>query len=519
MKNKNTLLWAIRIFLGFTAAGALIVGPNLNIPHKAIALVCLIGFAVIQFMSLRGQKNEINRRAVAYGANSGITILLVLGLVGVANFLLQKHFWKWDLSRGKLNTLSDQTQKLMKGLKVPVKAVIFTKSQQEEKMKVGPLLDNYRSLNSKFEIEYVDPDKETARAAVAGIKDYHTLILQVGQRDSKIVDPTEEKITNALIKLTSDKAITVCAVTQHAEKSFLNIDGVGYSIVKKLLTDQAYEFKEVNFRAEGKVPETCSALVIAGPASGFFPSEVTALSEYLNQGGRVFFALDAGLKPPYDPAPELTTLLKDWGIRLPVAVVLDPHSKVNRLEATIPVTSTYSKENPITSEFQEVVVLPLLRPIEIFKDTPKGLKVQWLVQTTPDSWAKSNIASLSKDREIRFDEKSDIRGPMNAMVAINGKREGSNASRETRIVVIGSSLFASNQWGRLGKDNFDLFVNSISWLADDEKMISIRDREEERSLLQLNEVQGSLILYVTVILVPFGIAVTGIVVWWRRRKL
>ena len=58
-------------------------------------------------------------------------------------------------------------------------------------------------LGSK--LEFVDPDREPTRAKEAGIKKYGTLHLQVGTRESNVDDVSEEKLTNALIKLVRDK--------------------------------------------------------------------------------------------------------------------------------------------------------------------------------------------------------------------------------------------------------------------------------------------------------------------------
>lgn len=514
MNKSNPLHWIITIALAFITAGVWSIFSDIQwAAYGSLALLILsIGNLIWR------TRKSINARSAAFGLNSGITILLVLALVGVVNFLLQKHVWKWDLSRAKLNTLSDQTQKVVKNLKVPVKGVFFAKTQQEEKMKYSPLFEDYRALNSKFEIEYVDPDKDTVRAANSGIKTYQTLLLKVGSREMKIEEPTEEKLTNALIKLSKEKSETICYPTSHGEKSFVNVEATGLEAMRKTLENQSYTFQEVDLRSETKLSEKCSVISILGPVSAYFPNEIKALKDYLNAGGRAFIALDLGLKSNPELVPELSDLLKEWGVRLAPALILDPLSRMNQLEATVPATSSFSKESSITRELQGVAVLPLSRPVEILKNAPTELKIQWLVQTTPGSWGEANLDSLKKGGAVNFDEGTDIRGPMNALVSIEGKKNGTNASRNTRIVVAGTSLFGTNQWSRFGI-NRDLFANSVSWLVDDESLISIRNREDENSLIQLTQLQGGIIFYVTVLLIPFGIAVSGIIVWWRRKKL
>lgn len=509
----NPIHWILVVAMAFISAGVGSIYPDISwAVYTSLGLLALSVVNVVW----RSRKNLGSRQA-AFGLNSGITILLVLGIVGVVNFLLQKHVWKWDLTKAKTNTLSDQSQKVVKNLRVPVKAVIFSKTQQEEKMKIQPLFENYKAVNSKFEFEFVDPDKDVALAAQVGVKAYNTVQLKVGEREMKIEDPTEEKITNALIKLTKSTSFTLCAITGHGEKSFSAEDALGYSSAKKTLASQSYEIRELNLRSDAKVPENCSAIAVIGPASAFFPAEVKTISDYLDQGGRAFFALDVALKGNTEAAPEMTGILKDWGLRFPLALMIDPLSRMNQLDASVPASSNFNKDHAITREMQNGVVFPLSRPIDILKEMPKGIRAQWLMQTTPGSWGETDFGSLTKG-QVKFDTGKDIRGPLNAAVAIDGKREGKNAPKEARIVVVGTSLLATNQWARFGV-NMDLFANSISWLIEDESLISIRDKQDAGGYIELTSVQGGLIFFVTVLLIPLGIAVTGIVVWLRRKRM
>jgi ABC-type uncharacterized transport system involved in gliding motility auxiliary subunit len=145
------------------------------------------GECFIKTSSLDGEKN-LKKRATLYGLNSFITVLLVLGILGVLNFLGSRYPLKWDLTKNKVHTLSDQTVKLVKGMKQSVKTTLFSKLQQKEQLR--PLLENYKALNPQFEIEYIDPDREPARAKQAGIKKYGTLKLTVGTRENQVEDAT-----------------------------------------------------------------------------------------------------------------------------------------------------------------------------------------------------------------------------------------------------------------------------------------------------------------------------------------
>ena len=48
---------------------------------------------------------------------------------------------------------------------------------------------------------------------------------------------------------------------------------------------------------QGGVPDDASVVVVAGPATDFFPPEIDALKTYLAKGGKLLLELDPPDKP------------------------------------------------------------------------------------------------------------------------------------------------------------------------------------------------------------------------------
>lgn len=510
------LLWAgVAVFsLGLIFVVA--VYPELTWLLGVVSALLVIDLGLIAYFHRKALKS----RSGQFGIQSGVTVVLVIAIVGVINFFASKHPGKIDLTKNKIHTLSDQSSKLVKGLQKPLKAIYFGKLAEREKVK--PLLDNLKGLSTKFEVEYVDPDKEPTRAKQNGIKKYNTLQLimagkdaQTPGKDQKIEDPNEEKITNTLIKLLKEKQQTFCAITGHGERSFSGVDAEGYEGAKKALGQQYYEVKEVNLAQETKVPDSCDAIAILGPTKAFFAPEVKALNDYLNNGGRALFALDMNLKGQ-EHAPELIPLLASWYVNVKSALIVDPLSKMLGVDAAVPIVASYSKEHPVTKDFQTNAYFPFARPLESVTGAPAGLNVQWLGQTTPKSWAESNMSSLSSG-QVSFEAGQDKPGPLHVAMAVEGKQKDSKATRNTRLLVFGTSFFATNNYSRFGA-NMDLFMNAASWLLEDESLISIRAKEEGAGKVELSQKQGGFIFILTVILIPALIAISGIVIWVIRRK-
>jgi ABC-type uncharacterized transport system involved in gliding motility auxiliary subunit len=66
--------------------------------------------------------------------------------------------------------------------------------------------------------------------------------------------------------------------------------------------------------------------------------------------------------------------------------------------------------------------------------------------------------------------------------------------------------------------NGDLFLNTTSFLAEEENLISIRPKERKNTPLSLTSTQGVFILMLGV-LTPSLVVLMGIRTWWRRRSL
>ncbi len=479
-----------------------------------------IGMAVLLFAGLAGivyqHRGDIKKEKAVAGASSFTTAILVIGILGVVNFLGVKYPKKLDLTKNRLNTLSDQTEKVVKGLKQPLKLVLFGKPEQQEELK--PLMDNFRTALPSIQYEAVDPMKEASRAQLAEIKNANAATLQVnlGERKSLVEAPTEEKILNTLIKLSKTTSPKICNVLGHGEKSFGDQETNGYSAMKTELERQAYSIVDLNLVQTGKIPEDCNAITVLGPVKALFDQETKLIREYLNNGGRAIIAIDLLLKSKGgETSPELVSILKDWGIQAESALIIDPVSRALNLEPTVPIAPTFSMQHPITADMSGNVIAPLSRPLTIQKTLPPNVAVEAIASTTPNAWGERDMKSLESGT-VKFDSNSDIRGPMTIAAAVQGKKAG--AKDETRFVVFATSYFAANQFARFDK-NTDLFANSLSWVVGDDNLISIRPKDAGGGLVQLSQKAGIAIFLTSVIVVPLLLAIAGIVVWRLRKRL
>jgi ABC-type uncharacterized transport system involved in gliding motility auxiliary subunit len=337
----------------------------------------------------------------------------------------------------------------------------------------------------------------------------------MGDRKEKIEkrseEVEEEDLTNAIVKVGRSETKKVYFVQGHGEKDPSDTERTGYSDAKKALEDQGYGVGTINLAAEGKVPEDAKVLVLAGPTTEPFPQELQFIKDFLNRGGGLFLLVDP------QPAPSLESFLKDWGIKVNSDLVLDV-SGVGRLMGagpSIPLVTSY-ENHKITDRFKAMTFFPFTRSVEPDKSLPSGVAVDTLFKSNENSWGETNLNS----KEAAYDPARDQKGPL--PLAVAATREISPSSDKSpaikaRVVVTGTSSFAVNAYFPT-QGNGNLFLNMMSWLAQDEDLISIRPKSPEDRRIVLSQSQISMIRLITVFVLPGIALITGIYVVLNRRR-
>src|SRR5215831_7549013 len=150
----------------------------------------------------------IKARQTKYAAYAATYILIVIAAVVVANVLADRYNKSYDSTANKRYSLSEQTAKIVHGLKQDATITYFHQSGHFREGK--DLLDQYANLSPKIKVKYVDPDKDPELAREAGIRNLGTAVVQIGAKKEEAKSMTEEGITGALIRDLKSTARTVC---------------------------------------------------------------------------------------------------------------------------------------------------------------------------------------------------------------------------------------------------------------------------------------------------------------------
>jgi len=457
---------------------------------------------------LAAARRSLGARTVRYGLNAALSIVLVVGVIGFVEAISVRHSARLDLTENKRHSLAPQTIQLLKTLKTDVNAVGFFRSDQPGKRVAEDLFKQYASYSDgKFTWKVVDPDRDPTLARRYGVESYGTIVLETKARSEKINDAEEEKLTNGLVKVTREGKRVVHVLQGHGEHELGNTERQGFSEAKGALERANYEVKPLVLAREGKIPDDAAVIVIPGPRTDLFAPEIDALDGYLGRGGKVLAMVD----PPFPQKVQDATmkrLLARWGVTLGdnLIVELSPIGRLFGIGPEVPIIQQY-EPHAITRDLGGITTLfPITRSLDVATPAPAGVAVTPLARTSPDSWGETDRQAL--EQGTAKPDPQDPKGPLSvAVVATKDK---------ARLVVYGTSNLASNQFLNL-QGNRDFFLNTVSWLAEEEDQITVRPKDSRQNPIFLSARQGQLVFWLPVVVLPGLVLAGGVIAVIRRR--
>src|SRR5258705_9159463 len=190
------------------------------------------------------QAEWMKTRQTKYTLYVTVYLLVIVAVLGAANWLANRNNKSIDSTSNKKFSLSDQTVKVVKGLTKDVTITDYDKTSSFTTSR--DLLDRYGNLSSKLRVVYVDPDKKPQAAKAAGIRSYGQIIVDSGTKKEEAKSLTEEEVTGALIRSLKSGERNVCFVSGGGEHSLEDAGRSRYSNAKEALEKNNYKTKTVS---------------------------------------------------------------------------------------------------------------------------------------------------------------------------------------------------------------------------------------------------------------------------------
>ncbi|MDN3667572.1 Gldg family protein [Algibacter miyuki] len=467
-------------------------------------------FLVLSIMRLNAGRSTYS--VVAKTLRYAVVVVCVL-VIGYLSSLPTLNGY-YDTTRFKTNTLTEQTQSLLKQLDGPVKITVYANVINQfahlasPKFRIYDLkqFDDYTRFLPNLEIDYrpyynytLDKRDNTDKTLLERAKRASTAY---GFDFEEVMTPEE---INKIIDLEQELNGFVRALEYDGKTANLRMffDQIGYpkeseisASVKNILIgpanigiltgndersidkkgDKEYKnvFNQLNSRSslinqgfnisnvsleDGILPLDLAVLVIADPIISYSDSNLDKIKEYINKGGNVIIAGEPNKEALFN------SILEEIGVQFSKGILLQESGdyKLDLLQAKI---TGGAHKLGYSVKPESVVSMPNTMAVK-YKDTLGFKATPVLVSNKKEVWNELESINLETD-SISF--KQDVNTKTEALVALALQRNVGN--KEQKIMVFGDADFMSNKEisrsNLKNKENHQFVKETFKWFSNGE---------------------------------------------------
>jgi hypothetical protein len=514
--------------LGFAGFGDRIANSLL---FAAWLLALLTLFALVVRLPLRGRGS----RWTAWAANA-LIVCGALGVVIAANVALYRHDVHFDATREGLITPPQQLTDVVDELRAPLSLTYFYNAGDPNALAVRDMIEIAARNHPLLAFRAIDLDKEPGLARDIGVHSYNTAVLQVGDRKVLVENVTDAaRLGYAALRVLRQRTEMVCFVTGHGETfrpmpghyHFSHVEtlrghdtpGAGDVLVaapeqldrlQLALNEIGFEMRPLVMATASAIPTDCTVVAEIGPRAGLAPGEADLLADYLKNGGRLVMLIDPQFPLDADLQRRLLTPLN---LSSEPAIIIDPlnHFRTDSDKVAVP----YYPPHPITARLA-LTVFARARPIRL-SQVPAAVSATVLAASSQDSYLQPPLAAGDVAVVAGGSAPGEVEhGAQVLAVALEGAFPGAAPDKHFRLVISGTSKFATNEYFSY-VSNGELSVAIVRWLADDDPSPNIAPRSYNLPEIVLTSAEMRDTFIALEILLPLSTALFGVAMWWRRR--
>lgn len=475
-----------------------------------------------------------------------ISIIAVIALVAMVNYLGARYFLRFPLSGQTEIKLSQQTLFLLKSITNQVKVTIYYDKTDPLYSHVAAWLDEYHLKNPKITVQTVDYLRDAALAQqikaaykLVNAEDKNLVIFDCNGRlkivqESLLADykleliPNEKEreferrlkafngemqFTPALLTVVSQKPRKAYFLQDNGEHDLESRNDDGYQKFGALLEQNNVTNSVLRLTGTNVIPADCNLLVIAGPRKAIPPEELAKIRQYLDQGGRLFVLFNYYTR---QTKTGLESILADWNIDVGLNLIADRENQASGGPSSgVIEVQNWKRNHPVSdrllmSKSRLNMVLP--RSIKVLNENKQGLetpKVENLAFTGP----KATIGTVGDNFVPAGTNVSLI------AAAERGSIKGVLQERgTTAILVTGDSIFLSNQAIDYA-DNADFAQLAINWLLDQTELLQgVGPHPVKEYKLMMTHAEMNSLSWLFLAIMPGAVLAFGGLVWFRRRR-
>ncbi len=462
------------------------------------------------------------------------TILIILILIGifiVVNLYVRSlNLAQIDITKDKLYSLTDTSKNAVKYINNDIHIYVWG---IDEISTTVDLLKQYNSENKKITYKVITRDKDKDFVEKYYLEDDSPLILIIANEGSKnertdyvyatdlqsydasynLVDVTEQKVTNSILRVNSDEIPIVYFLSG---TGFDNTDISSTKYFKQYVSNFGlYDTKDLSVTnaKEFDIPKDCSVLVLPSVESDINKTVATKIKKYITNGGNILILNNSFLKNK-GKLTNYQSILDLYGITMPKNYIIEDSDHMISSTSSY-MLGTLSLTHQITRNIKKEPVLYFPGTIEF--DTKKigSLKV------TYSPFLQSSSNANAKDFETGNLDKNG-----NYIIGATVTKNVADGVNSNAVVFSTQTSFSDLSATDLGYNNYPLFffteeviMNSVAYLADKGEYYSIS--KLDNSIVTTNIVttdNQDYIIRTVISMVPIFIACIGVIVCINRNR-
>lgn len=505
-------------------------------------------------------------RRLALGGLSSLGVIAAAVITVCTNIMVARFYTRWDVTRGRLYSLSAPSLDTVRGLSEPVEVLVFLAKSDPQRGAVERLLAQYRAESRLLGVRYVDPDRNPAefvalanryrlmegRAEDGRLVSDAAMVIVLGDArwvitaddivayddERGTLEPRlEQAITEGLRQVLSPRPVRVCFSQGHREPSLDDGGPTGLGALRHTLETNNYETREVNLGDAGQelVLASCDLLVLAAPEQTFEASTAARLVALARRGTSILASVGPVLDEDNRAAASgLEPLFEAFGLTPQRQLIFerDPAAIVP-LGVGGEVFLAAPKPHPITAGLLDNRQTPFRVLLQLSQGFIGQGAAQPLLATSDQAFSVADASFLAVPGTALDQIAHDAEGPfVVAMASALGVAEQSagagaqaavaplpGSGRRARLVVLGSaSPLLGHTWQDPTLAGTRRFVeSSIAWLSSRPNLVSLAAKPERRVALQFTESAMSEVARYVLLYMPMTALALGVLILYRRR--
>lgn len=477
------------------------------------------------------QKKKLRRASVS--AASVVVVLAAVILINlIATSLTDRYDLTLDLTANQLYEITDDTKEMLQGMTDTVEITILSAEDDFEKdtyySKVHTLLQKYKNLaGDKLDISYIDPytnpnavnrfsDLAASIQSGSVILSYDDNTRVLNTEDFYSVEESsyysgyydvtgfqgEQALTSAIMAVTNAETPAAYILQGHNESISTSLSS--------MFTNAGYTANTLNLTEEKEIPEDASILVLSLPQVDYTEDEINLIDAFVKAGGDLM-VFDGTACPT--ELPVLYAYLREWGVDVQADMVLDADYNIDEA-SDILAQLTDSDSNADIADSSLTLVTPNAKSITMkLGNDVSDRTIEALMESRDSSYAK-----VLTD-ETEYDDYSKDDGDTDGPFTLATLSEYTGNDKGGQVFVCSAGIMMSDDlMGASSLMNSSFLSNVLSQMQPEIELVSIPSKSLSSEPLVMSTT-AEFIVFAILALIPIGMFLAGILVFFRRRKL